>query len=106
MDLYSESVKLVLNPGIDSSLSRVPPVCPSPLPEIIGTLTPAAAAIGAIIKDVLSPTPPVECLSILNPLNEERSIIFPLFSIELVSAAVSSGFIPFNRIAIKRAESW
>ena len=46
-----------------SNLSAVPPVSPNPLPLILGTHTPAAAAIGATIKVILSPTPPVECLS-------------------------------------------
>jgi len=55
--------KDVLNPGMDSSLSKVPPVCPKPRPEIIGTISPKEAAIGASIKLILSPTPPVECLS-------------------------------------------
>ena len=41
----------------------MPPVWPRPRPEIIGTQTPQAATSGAIISDVLSPTPPVECLS-------------------------------------------
>ena len=42
----SSMVRLVRNPGIDSSLSSVPPVWPSARPEIIGTTTPAAAASG------------------------------------------------------------
>jgi len=44
-------------PGIDSNLSRVPPVCPKPLPEVIGVYPPAAAKIGAIINDNLSTNP-------------------------------------------------
>ena len=40
---------------------------PSARPDIIGTTTPAAAASGATIRLVLSPTPPVECLSTLTP---------------------------------------
>src|SRR2546428_11842665 len=43
-----------LKPGIDSSLSSVPPVCPSARPVIIGTVTPQAAAMGASIMEVLS----------------------------------------------------
>ena len=35
-------------------------------PQIMGTTTPAAAAEGAAIRLVLSPTPPVECLSTAN----------------------------------------
>ena len=53
----------VQNPGIDSSLSRVPPVCPRPRPDIMGTATPRQATNGANTSDTLSPTPPVECLS-------------------------------------------
>ena len=64
-------------PGIDSSLSSVPPVWPSPRPEIIGTQTPAAAASGAISRDVLSPTPPVECLSAFGLGISEKSRISP-----------------------------
>ena len=42
-------------------MSSVPPVCPRARPDIMGTITPAAAAMGPLIKLVLSPTPPVEC---------------------------------------------
>ena len=35
--------QLTSKPGIDSSLSKVPPVNPSPLPEIIGTLNKTVA---------------------------------------------------------------
>ena len=51
------------HPGIDSSLSRVPPVCPRPRPESWGTAAPHAATSGARMSEILSPTPPVECLS-------------------------------------------
>ena len=51
------------NPGIASSLSSVPPVCPSPRPLIFPNGTPQAATIGPTASVVLSPTPPVECLS-------------------------------------------
>ena len=40
-------VRSVRKPGMDSSLSSVPPVWPSARPEIMGTITPAAAASGA-----------------------------------------------------------
>ena len=43
--------------GIDSSLSSVPPVCPSPRPDIIGTATPRRDE-GASTIETLSPTPP------------------------------------------------
>ena len=55
----------------------MPPVWPSPRPEIIGTGTPHAATIGARISDTLSPTPPVECLSTFMPGMAERSITSP-----------------------------
>ena len=57
------SERSVRNPGIDSSLSSVPPVWPSERPDIIGTATPSDATSGASTSDTLSPTPPVECLS-------------------------------------------
>ncbi len=59
----SSSDKFTLKPEMLSSLSSVPPVGPSPRPEIIGTFTPQAATSGAMINDVLSPMPPVLCLS-------------------------------------------
>src|SRR5438128_1607667 len=59
----SASESAVRKPGMASSLSSVPPVCPSPRPDIIGTATPHAATSGASTRDTLSPTPPVECLS-------------------------------------------
>ena len=59
----------VLNPGILSSLSTVPPVCPRPRPLILATLTPQAATMGPVTRVVLSPTPPVLCLSALIPHN-------------------------------------
>ena len=55
--------RLARQPGIDSSLSRVPPVCPRPRPDSIGTTAPQLATSGASTSDTLSPTPPVECLS-------------------------------------------
>ena len=42
-------------PGIDSSLSRVPPVWPRPRPESWGTATPQAATSGASGRVILSP---------------------------------------------------
>ena len=45
----------------------MPPVWPSPRPDIIGTTAPQAAASGARMSDVLSPTPPVLCLSTAIP---------------------------------------
>ena len=50
-------------PGIDSSLSSVPPVCPRPRPDILPNTAPQAATSGASTSVTLSPTPPLECLS-------------------------------------------
>ena len=86
----ASSDKEVLNPGILSSLSIVPPVCPSPLPLIFATLPPSAATIGARTSEVLSPTPPVLCLSTLIPLIPDKSSLSPLFSIASVRLRVSS----------------
>ncbi len=90
----SSAERLVRKPGIDSSLSRVPPVWPSARPDIIGTTTPAAAAKGATIRLVLSPTPPVECLSTLTPGMEERSTVSPERSMHSVRRLTSRSDIP------------
>ena len=62
-------IKIGAIPRIDSSLSSVPPVWPSPRPDIFGTITPHAAAIGARTIDTLSPTPPGIVLANLDPWN-------------------------------------
>ena len=67
--LNSSTDRPTRNPGIDSSLSSVPPVCPSPRPDIFGTMTPQDAASGASAIDTLSPTPPVLCLPTFTPGN-------------------------------------
>jgi hypothetical protein len=77
-----------------SSLSSVPPVCPSPRPEIIGTATPHAAASGAMTSEVLSPTPPVECLSAFGSSTSEKSRTSPDPSMACVSASISPVVIP------------
>ena len=58
----------------------MPPVYPRARPAIIGTLTPDAATTAIRGKDILSPTPPVECLSTNIsplPLIAVRSITSP-----------------------------
>ena len=66
-------------PGIDSSLSSVPPVWPSPRPLIFPNGTPHAATIGPTAIEVLSPTPPVECLSTTRrPSAPWRSTVSPV----------------------------
>ena len=77
----SSTGRFTRKPAIASSLSSVPPVCPSPRPLIIGTVSPPAATIGARISEVLSPTPPVECLSTFMAGSDERSSFSPECSI-------------------------
>ncbi len=90
-------------PGIDSSLSSVPPVCPSPRPDSCGTAAPQAATTGASGRVILSPTPPVECLSVVGRSRVEKSIRSPEAIIAAVQRASSAGVIPLSRIAIARA---
>ena len=80
----SSIVKLQENPGIDSSLSIVPPVCPKPFPESFAIGIPAAASNGIRVIVTLSPTPPVECLSTILFVKCPKSILSP----ELIIASV------------------
>ena len=68
----------------------MPPVCPNPLPLILATGTEQAATIGPRTNEVLSPTPPVLCLSTLIPSILLKSITSPLYIISFVSITVSS----------------
>ncbi|SKT25455.1 Uncharacterised protein [Mycobacteroides abscessus subsp. abscessus] len=81
-------------PATDSSLSRVPPVCPRPRPESCGTAAPQAATTATSGKLILSPTPPVECLSTVGRDNPDRSSRSPDARIAAVHAAVSAPFMP------------
>ena len=93
-------------PGMASSLSSVPPVWPSPLPDILAILMPGQQAMsGAKIKVVVSPTPPVECLSALTPRMADKSIRSPDSAMAMVSSTVSSGDMPWIQMAISMAES-
>ena len=96
----------ILIPGIASNLSKVPPVKPNPRPDILATFTPKAAIIGQRARLVLSPTPPVECLSHFTPGILLRFISSPEFIIASVKANVSFSVMPQRRIAIKRAVVW
>ena len=87
-------------PGIDSSLSRVPPVWPRPRPDSWGTATPQAATSGASGSVILSPTPPVECLSAVGRESDEKSIRSPEAIMAPVQRAISRRSIPLSRIAI------
>ena len=93
----------VLYPGIDSNLSAVPPVNPNPLPDIFATGTPIDATNGNNIKDTLSPTPPVECLSTIISFKDDKSNFSPEFAIAIVKLTVSFFVIPFIYIAITNA---
>ena len=75
--INSSSLRPMRKPEMLSSLSSVPPVCPSPRPLILATGTPQAATSGASTSEVVSPTPPVECLSVGTPFSMDRSIISP-----------------------------
>jgi len=63
----------------------------------MGTYTPQAAASGASTIDVLSPTPPVECLSTLGPGSSLRSSTSPVRIIDSVSATVSAAVMPLKK---------
>jgi hypothetical protein len=78
-------------------------VWPRPRPDIIGTGTPHAAASGARISEVLSPTPPVLCLSTFTPGMSLRSSRTPEWTMASVSQAVSSADIPRHTTAISQA---
>ncbi len=91
---------------MDSSLSSVPPVWERPRPEIMGTKTPQAAARGARTRLVLSPTPPVECLSAFGPGRSERSSTSPVRIIDSVRAEISAGAMPRKNTAIANAAAW
>jgi hypothetical protein len=76
-------------PGIDSSLSSVPPVWPRPRPDSFTTASPSAAARGPNTSDTPSLTPPVECLSTLGIETPSKGSVAPESTIAAVSAAVS-----------------
>ncbi len=90
--------------GMASILSTVPPVCPSPRPLIFSTLPPQAATSGAKTSVVVSPTPPVECLSTGMPPTSGSSIS-PEQAIAIVKSVVSRASMPFKRMAISSAAS-
>jgi hypothetical protein len=90
---------------MDSNLSNVPPVWPSARPLIMGTASPQAAAMGATRKLVLSPTPPVECLSTAALPSRAGEYFSPESRMASVSARVSSSERPRKKAAISQAES-
>ncbi len=91
--IVSAGVSSVRKPGIDSSLSSVPPVWPRPRPDSCGTAAPHAATSGARIRLTLSPTPPVECLSTVGRGTADRSRRSPeaiIAAVQVRSSAPSS----------------
>ena len=58
--------------------------------------------MGAKISETVSPTPPVECLSIIGPGKCQDSVL-PLFFIAKVNSTLSSKVIPFKQTAIAKA---
>ena len=91
---------------MDSSLSTVPPVWPSPRPDIFATGSPHAATSGATASVTLSPTPPVLCLSATGLTRSRMRSCSPEAAIASVSATVSARDMPRQRIAISSADIW
>ena len=87
-------------------MSRVPPVCPRPLPLTMGTRRPISAARGASTREILSPTPPVLCLSATGLESCGQARILPLSRMPRVSSTVSSRERPRMNAAIRKAEAW
>ena len=88
---------------MDSILSIVPPVCPKPRPDIFATFPPQAATKGPMIRVVLSPTPPVLCLSTVIPSILDKSTMCPDCAIAIVNVPSSRAFIPLNTMVINKA---
>ena len=62
--------------------------------------------MGPTIRLVLSPTPPVECLSTDRVPKRDRSTVSPECIMASVSTAVSAGFIPLRHTAMASADIW
>ena len=95
--------RAVVSPGMLSSLSSVPPVCPRPRPEYLAQRTPRLASTGTRMRVVESDTPPVECLSAYTPPPCGRGVFCPLFAMARVRSAHSSSSMPFKSTAIQKA---
>ena len=52
----------------------------------------------------MSPTPPVECLSVVGRSSADQSIRMPVLIIALVQSAISLRFIPLSRMAMASAD--
>ena len=85
----------------------MPPVWPSPRPESWGTAAPQAATSGASGRVILSPTPPVECLSVVGrPPSDSlgKDIRMPEAIIASVQREISRRSMPLSRMAIASAD--
>ena len=91
---------------MDSILSAVPPVNPSPRPVSDGTPSPHAAANGWMTSESLSPTPPVECLSAVGTGRSSQERQSPESRIAIVRASVSAAVMPVQHTAIAKAAIW
>ena len=69
---------------------------PSPRPDSCGTATPNAATSGASGSVILSPTPPVECLSTVGLPRPAKLIRSPEAIIASVSTRISSRSMPLQ----------
>ncbi len=76
---------------------------PEPRPESCGTATPNDATRGASGSVILSPTPPVECLSTVVLPSEPNDIRSPDAIIASVRSLISRRSMPLRKIAIARA---
>ena len=65
--------------------------------------TPQQATRGASTRLVVSPTPPVECLSAFIPVIPLKSSMSPDLAISMVSVTVSRSLMPFMAIAMSIA---
>lgn len=92
----SSLVRLAFQPGMDSSLSKVPPVCPSPRPDSCGTAAPKETTRGMRGRVILSPTPPVECLSVVGLPSLVKFMRSPEAMMALVRFAISVEFMPLR----------
>ena len=97
-------VKAARKPGMVSSLSSVPPVWPSPRPDSCGTAAPHAATSGVSGRVILSPTPPVECLSTVGRGIPDRSRRSPEAIIAAVQREISARLMPRSRMAMASAD--
>ena len=84
----------------------MPPVMPRPRPEIMGTAAPQAATSGASGSDILSPMPPVECLSTVGRPRSEKSSTSPERIMASVMAASSALVMPRKKTAMAKAAIW